>query len=496
MKLLELFDRIDEVRVQYTSPGDHDNYNVVAHRGNVWLIAHGDENEQQVVDHIEQVTGMSDIHDGMERPDIITGQYDPDEKSLWVPDVELGHHPRASLELKKLAKELDVHWINGSRMMGMDDVEVQHSKYEMEGRVPDVLYHGTDLNALRNILRLGLQPGYGDGNWEEVGQFDAVYLAADWHKAAFHALRQKSEGKGEPVILRVKIPDRSKINPDFDAMTTLGGSEEDADELGYSGADSYHSKWNQQARDEIAKHNPGSKNLPLISGVIGYTGRIPPNHIQSVDVDLRGELADESEEPDFHRFNLPSEYDELMEALEIYDNYEQWYPGIEDELLDDEEWEDEEDEEFRENDADHANALDQTGFWGRAGAGVLFKARDTGRILFAHRSQHVEQPGTWGTWGGAIDEGENPVAAAMREAQEEAGISVDRSDVIPLYIFKHESGFRYFNFMVLVDSEFDPRLNWETQDYAWVEPGKWPQPLHFGAQDLLSDGRSAKILSA
>ena len=49
-------------------------------------------------------------------------------------------------------------------------------------------------------------------------------------------------------------------------------------------------------------------------------------------------------------------------------------------------------------------------------------ALDTGRILLPHRSQAVEQPGTWGTWGGAIDGKEQPKTAALRELREEAGM--------------------------------------------------------------------------
>ncbi len=54
----------------------------------------------------------------------------------------------------------------------------------------------------------------------------------------------------------------------------------------------------------------------------------------------------------------------------------------------------------------HADALAQTGFWGAyGGAGSIFLARDTGRLLLARRSHHVLQPGTWGTIGGAVDRG-------------------------------------------------------------------------------------------
>lgn len=152
-----------------------------------------------------------------------------------------------------------------------------------------------------------------------------------------------------------------------------------------------------------------------------------------------------------------------------------------------------------ENDSDHHAALADTGFWGRAGAGCIFVSKDTGRILLNHRSRHVEQPGTWGVWGGAIDGRESPLEAAKREAYEEAGASPTDSQIVPIYVFHDQkSGFKYYNFMVVVDEEFNPKIpresQWETQGWDWFEFGKWPSPLHFGVTAILNDSQSvAKI---
>ena len=54
-------------------------------------------------------------------------------------------------------------------------------------------------------------------------------------------------------------------------------------------------------------------------------------------------------------------------------------------------------------DEEHFDALHKTGFFGAAGAGCVFLARSTGRLLICHRSEYVERPGTWGGWGGAIN---------------------------------------------------------------------------------------------
>jgi len=162
--------------------------------------------------------------------------------------------------------------------------------------------------------------------------------------------------------------------------------------------------------------------------------------------------------------------------------------------------EDMSDEEFEEylrrlppQDRPHAQAQRQTGFWGEVAAGGLFVAMDTGRILFSHRSDQVLEPETWGTFGGAVDSGENPSVAARREAAEE-GANVDIQEVVPLFVFKHSSGFTYYNFLFVVPHEFNPIYTWETQGHEWVEFGNWPSPMHPGTQLLLSDQQSLSII--
>jgi len=134
---------------------------------------------------------------------------------------------------------------------------------------------------------------------------------------------------------------------------------------------------------------------------------------------------------------------------------------------------------------EHKQAMLETGFWGRSAAGALVLARSTSRLLIAHRAEGTLQAGTWGTWGGAVDGGETPVDAVTRELREEAGFE-DDFDSHPLMVFEHDTGFTYANFLVIVDHEFEPVLNWETQNFGWFDYGDWPAPLHFGLEQLLN----------
>lgn len=141
----------------------------------------------------------------------------------------------------------------------------------------------------------------------------------------------------------------------------------------------------------------------------------------------------------------------------------------------------------------HQKTLEDTGFWGKQAAGCLFVARSTKRLLFAHRSADVLEPHTWGTWGGALDEHETPQQCVLREAHEEAGYR-DHIDLLKMSVFSHSSGFKYHTFLAVVDYEFTPKMNWETQDFAWIEFGKWPRNLHPGLRVTLAEAKNVAFI--
>ncbi|NTF17223.1 NUDIX domain-containing protein [Agrobacterium rubi] len=124
-------------------------------------------------------------------------------------------------------------------------------------------------------------------------------------------------------------------------------------------------------------------------------------------------------------------------------------------------------------------------FWGERGAGCLIRAADTGRILIGLRSAEVDDPLTWGTWGGEVDPGESVDASVVREVLEETGYDGPLS-LDPLFTYRHASGFIYDTFMATVPHEFEPSLCWETEEARWLEEGHWPAPLHFGLEAVLA----------
>ena len=123
-------------------------------------------------------------------------------------------------------------------------------------------------------------------------------------------------------------------------------------------------------------------------------------------------------------------------------------------------------------------------YWGKQAAGAIIKAKDTGRYLLAYRSADVFEPHTWGIWGGKIDGEESPTEAIIREIEEELG-DIKLSNP-PKFLWLYKDGdFKYYNYLVVVDKEFTPNLNWETEKSGWFELDKFPKPLHFGLKALL-----------
>lgn len=111
--------------------------------------------------------------------------------------------------------------------------------------------------------------------------------------------------------------------------------------------------------------------------------------------------------------------------------------------------------------------------WGRYGAaGLLFRHLDGNGdtwYFLARRAAVTHQGGTWAVPGGALDEGEDPVAGALREFTEEIGDVVGEHRVVTIHEDDH-GGWAYWTVVAEVDEQFPvpARLSWETAEARWV----------------------------
>lgn len=113
--------------------------------------------------------------------------------------------------------------------------------------------------------------------------------------------------------------------------------------------------------------------------------------------------------------------------------------------------------------------------------GALIFCPSTGRYLFLLRSEQTKYAGTWGLVGGKVEAGERITEALFREIDEEIGTDLRDRKIIPIEQFTSDNEkFEYHTYVVMVDSEFVPRLNKEHRGYCWVQIADHPKPLHPG----------------
>jgi 8-oxo-dGTP pyrophosphatase MutT (NUDIX family) len=122
--------------------------------------------------------------------------------------------------------------------------------------------------------------------------------------------------------------------------------------------------------------------------------------------------------------------------------------------------------------------------WGRFGAaGVVFVFQgDAGpEVMLQLRSALAHEGGTWSCPGGAIDQGETPFEAAMRESAEEVGDPPESYQVLGEHVFAPADDWTYTTAVVAVTERFGRSLNFETTDVRWVPvPSVDHLPLHPG----------------
>lgn len=349
MRLIQFFEttRLDELFLRHRPLEEvDDNVQVVAHRQNVWLFSYEEEGELE--DEIYQMTGASGYEEARERPDIITGSFDGN--TLWVDtSIETGMDPRVSTYIRKLAQFIGASNVTMSQRSGAeleDDEEVELYMHEIGKGAPDMAFHGTHTGALPDIVRFGLDPQRGTGNWEsEVGRFEMNFLTVRYDTAMFHAKGSAEKNNQAPVIIQVRIPDKNQVGPDYDVALATGLDPELGDKLGFTGSQGWANQmqWSGHQQKEVMARS--GQKIWQHSGIFSYRGRIPASFIVGIQADLSGEegLFDPEEVYGAPMYDFGTDMEEFREAFALYRDHGYWYPDMEAELA---ELEDEEDEDY------------------------------------------------------------------------------------------------------------------------------------------------------
>jgi hypothetical protein len=221
------------------------------------------------VDDVEEfLTRLSEIS-----PDIVAGRYYPENKAITILSGQ-EVMPRTSLKIKKIAKQLDLQTVTFNHRDEPhydDDLEINYSRKQLLGDVPDVVYHGTTGVALKNILKYGLWPGKGSTRFSSIIHKHHIFFTAIFQEAKYYAInatRAEKQGWGNyPIIIEFNVPDKRLLSPDYDADT-----------YSMSKKDREFRTFNQLEPTTDMKPMTASREI----GKWSYKGRIPASQIRWV----------------------------------------------------------------------------------------------------------------------------------------------------------------------------------------------------------------------
>lgn len=126
------------------------------------------------------------------------------------------------------------------------------------------------------------------------------------------------------------------------------------------------------------------------------------------------------------------------------------------------------------------------------GVGAIIVSEETGKVMTVLRSHLESYPNTWTFAGGKVNADEASHDALCRELKEELQLTKIKK-IIPFHRYQSRTkDFVYDTYVVLVNKEFAPELNWENSGYAWTDIDNLPSPLHPKSKQMMSSARLVK----
>ncbi len=133
-------------------------------------------------------------------------------------------------------------------------------------------------------------------------------------------------------------------------------------------------------------------------------------------------------------------------------------------------------------------------------AGLTIICPKSNRMVLALRSPDSgNEPNTWCGFGGMMQNAETPLQAAKRETMEESEIEPDtvlkESFFVDQNVPNTPPGFKFYNFLAILEDELKPTINDEHSIYKWYRiPQLYGINLHSGVKRMLEDPKSIHTL--
>ena len=274
---------------------------IVAYKANIWLFKEDDIDEDTLRNMFDALgikyklykdyrtntfQKLKDkyydfykIKDELEtRDDVLTGRIDASADYLTIDSaITFGFDPKSSILAKKIVKDLN---LKGANIIDDEGDDRRYSKSEMTGVIPDIMYHGTSTKYLHQILKHGIVPRSSqkiksNTNFKDVEHHDIIFLTSRFDKADFHAKNAAAKNGGDPMVLKIRVSDKSKIVPDYDVdrRTEMTDVYENVPVATRS-----------LTRYDPPKMEEGAMSFSRETGFYGYRGRIPSSFISTYDI--------------------------------------------------------------------------------------------------------------------------------------------------------------------------------------------------------------------
>jgi len=343
----------------------------IGYKQHLWLLDNEDVEEQTEVyqdmydtlnaereDGFPEYSDIYDLNGDMSDdtyPDIVMGRIL--NGMLYIIGDSNFRHSTASKTLLKMMDELDIEKVvvQGVHFDEDSEYEFEYEQTKEEFLKPlseKYFYHGTDMNALKKILKTGIRPQEGKTNYNKIQHSDKVFITLNPERADFHANTAAQNNDSFPVVIKLKIPDVDKLVLDYDVAIDVYGYEHELTmSLGYDDIMNYAvdgdltyktNLTNFVPKDQLAQvRDKSSLNTKL--GVFGYIGRIPASYFESLY--LSEENLKTQAMLDVHGFSkddidakaIIGDYNEYS-ISEFKDEYEGYVQEIEDEMEDEEDY--------------------------------------------------------------------------------------------------------------------------------------------------------------